>query len=46
MSHMIRAKTEVWPGAIVIKEGQSALPGNVEKSFLEEVMLKQLYFDG
>lgn len=46
MSEMIRSKTGVWPGAIVIKEGHSALPGSVEKSFLEEVMLKQLYFEG
>lgn len=46
MSNVIRAKTEVWPGAIVIKEVHSALPGSVEKSSLEEVMLKQLYFEG
>ena len=45
MSDTIRAKTEAWPGAIIIKEGCSALPGSVEKGFLEEVMLKQLYFE-
>lgn len=43
---MIGAKTDVWPGAIVLQEGRSALPGNVEKSFLKEVMLKQLCFEG
>lgn len=45
ISNMSRAKIEVCPGALVIEKTLSPF-WSMEKNFLEEVMLKHLYFDG
>ena len=45
ISNMSRAKIEVCPGALVIEKTLSP-SWSMEKNFLEEVMLKHLYFEG